>query len=129
MLCPLSAGVWGGQSGGRCLGDRGHSAALGVLVGRWWGLAVVLWAGAEECSSYGAGQVILCLLPAACCLPACLMASADPNDFVPAQDKLEWVTPKISLLEAGDADGSGKPHYKTEKWLWWCCGGVKLGPS
>jgi len=30
---------------------------------------------------------------------------------LPSQQKrkLEWVTPKISLMEAGDTDGSGKP--------------------
>ena len=33
------------------------------------------------------------------------MTTADRNDFVPAQEKLEWVTPKISLMEAGDTDG------------------------
>jgi hypothetical protein len=27
------------------------------------------------------------------------------NDLVPAQEKLEWVTPKISLMDAGDTDG------------------------
>jgi len=36
------------------------------------------------------------------------MTSADRNDLVPAQEKLEWVTPKISLMDAGDTDGSGK---------------------
>jgi len=30
------------------------------------------------------------------------MTSADRNDLVPAQEKQEWVTPKISLMEAGD---------------------------
>ena len=34
------------------------------------------------------------------------MTSTDRNDFVPAQEKLEWVTPKISLMDAGDTDGS-----------------------
>jgi hypothetical protein len=30
----------------------------------------------------------------------------DRNDLVPAtQEKLEWVTPKISLMEAGDTAG------------------------
>ena len=29
----------------------------------------------------------------------------DPNDLVPAQEKLEWVTPKISLMDAGDTEG------------------------
>jgi hypothetical protein len=33
------------------------------------------------------------------------MSSADRNDLMPAQEKLEWVTPKISLMEAGDTEG------------------------
>jgi hypothetical protein len=33
------------------------------------------------------------------------MTSADRNDLVPAQEKLEWVTPKISLMEAGETAG------------------------
>ena len=35
------------------------------------------------------------------------MTSADRsnNDLATAQEKLEWVTPKISLMEAGDTDG------------------------
>jgi hypothetical protein len=33
------------------------------------------------------------------------MTSADRNDLLPAQEKLEWVTPKISLMEAGDTEG------------------------
>ena len=33
------------------------------------------------------------------------MISNDGNDLVPAQEKLEWVTPKISLMDAGDTDG------------------------
>jgi len=32
------------------------------------------------------------------------MTSADRNDLVTTQEKL-WVTPKISLMEAGDTDG------------------------
>ena len=55
-----------------------------------------------------------------CCL---LMTSADRNDLMPAQEKLEWVTPKISLMDAGDTSGSGKkypifpnegPKYQTD---------------
>ena len=34
------------------------------------------------------------------------MTFADSNDLVPAQEKLEWVTPKISLMDAGDTDGN-----------------------
>jgi len=36
-----------------------------------------------------------------------LMTSADRNDLLTAptaQEKLEWVTPKISLMEAGDTE-------------------------
>jgi hypothetical protein len=33
------------------------------------------------------------------------MNSNDRNDLVPAQEKLEWVTPKISLMDAGDTEG------------------------
>ena len=33
------------------------------------------------------------------------MTSVDRNDPVPAQEKLQWVTPKISLMEAGDTEG------------------------
>jgi len=35
------------------------------------------------------------------------MTSADRsnNDLATAQEKLEWVTPKISLMEAGEAEG------------------------
>jgi hypothetical protein len=40
------------------------------------------------------------------------MTSADHNDLVPAQEKLEWVTPKISLMEAGDT--AGKLFVKDE---------------
>ena len=29
----------------------------------------------------------------------------DLKDLVPAQEKLEWVTPKISQLVAGDTEG------------------------
>ena len=32
------------------------------------------------------------------------MTSADRNDLMPPQEKLEWVTPKISLMGAGDTD-------------------------
>ena len=44
------------------------------------------------------------------------MTSADLKDLVPAhaQEQLEWVTPKISLLDAGDTDGSGKRPVAAE---------------
>ena len=42
------------------------------------------------------------------------MNSADRNDLMPApaQEKLEWVTPKISLMGAGTTDGKGPPGLK-----------------
>ncbi len=52
----------------------------------------------------GGGVGIICLLPA-----ALLMTSADRNDLMPAQEKLEWVTPKISLMGAGETDGGKRP--------------------
>ncbi len=51
----------------------------------------------------GGGVGIIYRLPA-----ACLMTSADRNDLMPAQEKLEWVTPKISLMDAGNTEGSAK---------------------
>ena len=81
---------------------RGCSAAELALraLGSVWSASRVLWAGAEECCGYGAGAGILCLLPA-----ARLMTSNDGNDLTPDQEKLEWVTPKISLMDAGDTRG------------------------
>lgn len=34
-----------------------------------------------------------------------MTAAEDRNDMVPAQKKLEWVTPKISLMMAEVTDG------------------------
>ena len=39
------------------------------------------------------------------------MTSADRNDLMPPQEKLEWVTPKISLMGAGDTE-SGKVAFR-----------------
>jgi hypothetical protein len=53
------------------------------------------------------------------------MTSADPDVLVPApQEKQEWVTPKISLMEAGDTEGSGKGRNVNEGF-----GGPFYGPS
>ena len=40
--------------------------------------------------------------------------AANINDLVPAQEKLEWVTPKISLMDAGDTRGSNKQSKGAE---------------
>ena len=36
------------------------------------------------------------------------MTSTDRNYLVPAQEKLEWVTPKISLMGCGKTDSNIK---------------------
>ena len=51
------------------------------------------------------------------------MTSADRNDLMPAQEKLEWVTPKISLMGAEDTEG--KTLFTSENLK----GGSILGPS
>ena len=38
-------------------------------------------------------------------MPAANSADQPQDDLVPAQEKLEWVTPKISLIGSGDTDG------------------------
>jgi hypothetical protein len=68
--------------------------------GVWWGLAAVLWAGAEEC-----GDICRKCIGCSQSTPTLRIPMTDRNDSVPAQEKLEWVTPKISLMEAGDTDG------------------------
>ena len=40
------------------------------------------------------------------------MTSADRNDLMPAQEKLEWVMPKISLMDAGDTEGKAAVYPK-----------------
>jgi hypothetical protein len=42
-----------------------------------------------------------------------MTATTDRNDLLPAQEKLEWVTPKISLMDAGDTDG--KPQNNNQE--------------
>jgi hypothetical protein len=36
------------------------------------------------------------------------MTSTDRNDLMPSQEKLEWVTPKISLMGAESTEGGGQ---------------------
>ena len=43
-----------------------------------------------------------------------MTSSEHNNDLVTISEKLEWVTPKISLMEAEETDGSGKSFYKDE---------------
>ena len=51
------------------------------------------------------------------------MTTADRNDLMPAQEKLEWVTPKISLMVAEDTEGSGKQSVGIENNF------IPIGPS
>jgi hypothetical protein len=57
------------------------------------------------------------------CTPIKFMATPDRNDLTPAsQEKLlQWVTPKIALMESGDTAGQ-KPNQASED-------GLGNGPS
>lgn len=44
-----------------------------------------------------------------------MTTAEDRNDLVTAQEKLDWVTPQISLMEAGET--SGKFSFISEKIL------------
>ena len=54
------------------------------------------------------------------------MTSTDRNYLVPDQEdeKLEWVTPKISLMGAGDTDGNKMSPNAPEDTI-----GLLFGPS
>ena len=51
-----------------------------------------------------------------------MTTAADRNDLMPAQEKLEWVTPKISLMDAEDTEGKNRTRVKE-------FGAVRAGPS
>ena len=93
--------------------DYGDCSGGGAVL-LWVALRALggVWSACGSCgrvlmnAAVWSGEGIICLLPA-----AWLMTSADRNDFVPAQEKLEWVTPKISLMEAGDTEGKKSPNY------------------
>ena len=60
------------------------------------------------------------------------MTALDRNDRIPDDApqnkvKLEWITPKISLMEGGDTDGSGKTYRGAE--LPFVPIGTNVGPS
>ena len=38
-----------------------------------------------------------------------MTSAEDRNDLIPAQENLEWVTPQISPMVAGDSEGKPKP--------------------
>jgi hypothetical protein len=55
--------------------------------------------------------------------------SADHNDdLMPTQEKLEWVTPKISLMEGGDTDGKQSRWGRNES-RWYNEAKPSSGPS
>ena len=75
-----------------------------------------MWGGGDECGRWHGGIIELSLLFQ---LPR--MTSTERNYLVPAQEKLEWVTPKISLMGAGETDGKDFV-FSTER-------STRLGPS
>jgi hypothetical protein len=42
------------------------------------------------------------------------MTSTDRDDLMLTQEKLEWITPKISLMAAGDTNSNVKAEYDYE---------------
>ena len=71
-------------------------------VGGVWSAFGVWWAGAEG------GMVVSFNKGFFWLLAFRRMTTTDRNDLVPAQEKLEWVKPKISLMDAGDTDGRNR---------------------
>jgi len=66
-------------------------------------IAVASLAGTQEC---GRARKYGYFVSAACCMT---YDGPDSNDLIPApQEKLEWVTPKISLMESDATEGLGK---------------------
>ena len=56
----------------------------------------------------------------------------DHNDLVPSQEKLEWVTPKISLMGTGDTNGKVFDALELTKWCpqtWIAASSPNNGPS
>ena len=45
-----------------------------------------------------------------------MTTAADRNDLMPAQEKLEWVTPKISLMGAEDTEGKSAWRAEAGRW-------------
>ena len=43
------------------------------------------------------------------------MTTGDRNDLMPAQEKLEWVTPNILQMTVEETFGSGKPKLGFEE--------------
>ena len=54
------------------------------------------------------------------------MTSTDRNDLMPAQEKLEWVTPKISLMVAEETAAKDPSDAET---VLKTAGARPLGPS
>ncbi len=59
------------------------------------------------------------------------MPSTDRNDLVPAQEKLEWVTPKILLMDGRDTESKNQNQLVEQAPLNHSPGGIPYwsGPS
>jgi hypothetical protein len=60
----------------------------------------------------GGSVGIICLLPT-----SRHMTSTDRNDLMPAQEKLEWVTPKISLMGSGETERGKTGSDREEEYV------------
>ena len=59
-----------------------------------------------------------------------MTSAEDRNDLVPAQEKLEWVTPKITLMGAEETEGKQTHTAESTRNVPNCVGGCwTVGPS
>jgi hypothetical protein len=57
-----------------------------------------------------------------------MTSAEDRNDLVPAQEKLEWVTPKITLMGAEETEGKSA-YSTTERYFLIPGGKIDYAPS
>ena len=57
-----------------------------------------------------------------------MTTAADRNDLMPAQEKLEWVTPKITLMGAEETEGKSA-YSTTERYFLIPGGKIDYAPS
>ena len=57
-----------------------------------------------------------------------MTSAEDRNDLVPAQEKLEWVTPKITLMGAEEREGKAA-YSTTERYFLIPGGKIDYAPS
>lgn len=88
------------------------------MIGNWiidWRVLLLMGCPVGSCAS-GPRGVAVGILTTTTLLTTTTMTSSDHNNFsdlVTSQEKLEWVTPQISLMDAEDTEG--KANYAQEQ--------------